>query len=126
MTALQDLLETSKSLKSNPKGPEIDFKGKTVIITGAGAGLGRIYALMFGKMGANVVVNDVSKDGAQSVVNEVVKGKLTRSRPITQSALMASHGIWQLEEKLLLRPSRPKMEMALSRSPWRSSAVYTF
>jgi len=67
------LLDVSKSLKSNPKGPEIDFKGKTVIITGAGAGLGRIYALMFGKMGANVVVNDVSKDGAQSVVQEVIK-----------------------------------------------------
>jgi len=93
MTALQDLLETSKSLKSNPKGPEIDFKGKTVIITGAGAGLGRIYALMFGKMGANVVVNDVSKDGAQSVVNEVVKGKLTRSRPMIVPALIACHGI---------------------------------
>jgi multifunctional beta-oxidation protein len=69
----QDLLKVSKSLSSNPKGPEIDFKGKTVIITGAGAGLGRIYALMFGKMGANVVVNDVSKDGAESVVQEVVK-----------------------------------------------------
>jgi multifunctional beta-oxidation protein len=74
-SSTQDLLETSKSLESNPKGSEIDFKGKTVIITGAGAGLGRIYALMFGKMGANVVVNDVSKDGAQSVVEEVVKGE---------------------------------------------------
>ena len=38
---------------------------------------------MFGKMGANVVVNDVSKDGAQSVVNEVVKGKLYHSSPPT-------------------------------------------
>lgn len=112
-------------MKSNPKGPEIDFKGKTVIITGAGAGLGRIYALMFGKMGANVVVNDVSKDGAQSVVNEVVKGKLYYSSTPSWPSLIASHDILQLVEKLSLRLSRLKTEMALSRSPWRSSAAYT-
>ncbi|WVR05503.1 hypothetical protein IAU60_002521 [Kwoniella sp. DSM 27419] len=62
----------SKSLPSNKLcEPPISFKGKTVIITGAGAGLGRDYALMFAKLGANVVVNDVSKDGAEKVVGEV-------------------------------------------------------
>lgn len=45
-----------------------------MVITGAGAGLGRSYALMFGKLGANVVVNDVTKDGAEKVVEEVKKG----------------------------------------------------
>lgn len=52
-----------------------------MIITGAGAGLGRSYALMFGKLGANVVVNDVSKDGAAKVVEEVKAGQL-RSQPL--------------------------------------------
>ncbi|KAK8869455.1 hypothetical protein IAR55_000019 [Kwoniella newhampshirensis] len=66
------LAKKSKSLSSNKQSlPPIDFKGKTVIITGAGAGLGRDYALMFGKLGANVVVNDVSSEGAEKVVGEV-------------------------------------------------------
>ncbi|CAD6586281.1 MAG: hypothetical protein TREMPRED_004380 [Tremellales sp. Tagirdzhanova-0007] len=66
------ILLQSKSLPPNKQiSPPIGFKGKTVIITGAGAGLGRTYALMFGKLGANVVVNDVSEAGAASVVKEV-------------------------------------------------------
>ncbi|MEG3062763.1 MAG: SDR family oxidoreductase [Comamonas sp.] len=41
---------------------------RTVIITGAGGGLGRAYALAFGEAGANVVVNDIRLDAAQEVV----------------------------------------------------------
>ena len=46
-------------------------KGRTVIITGAGGGLGRAYALAFAAEGANVVVNDIRLDAAQAVVDEV-------------------------------------------------------
>ena len=45
-----------------------------MIVTGAGAGLGRAYSFMYGKLGANVVVNDVSEKGANVVVDEIVKG----------------------------------------------------
>lgn len=45
-----------------------------MIVTGAGQGLGRIYALMFAHLGANVVVNDVSEKGANAVVSEITKG----------------------------------------------------
>jgi len=37
----------------------IDFEGQTVIVTGAGRGLGRLYALDLAHRGASVVVNDV-------------------------------------------------------------------
>ncbi len=44
---------------------------RTVIITGAGGGLGRAYALAFAAEGANVVVNDIRLDAAQAVAAEV-------------------------------------------------------
>jgi NAD(P)-dependent dehydrogenase (short-subunit alcohol dehydrogenase family) len=45
--------------------------GRTVIITGAGGGLGRAYALAFGAEGANVVVNDIRREAAEAVCAEV-------------------------------------------------------
>ena len=35
------------------------FDGQTVVVTGAGGGLGKAYAIFFGSRGANVVVNDL-------------------------------------------------------------------
>jgi NAD(P)-dependent dehydrogenase (short-subunit alcohol dehydrogenase family) len=61
---------------------DIDFKGKVAIVTGAGAGLGKTYALELAKRGAKVVVNDLggARDGsgasqgpAQTVVDEIKK-----------------------------------------------------
>lgn len=37
----------------------MEFNGQVVIVTGAGGGLGRIYALQFAQRGASVVVNDL-------------------------------------------------------------------
>ncbi|SEJ53581.1 NAD(P)-dependent dehydrogenase, short-chain alcohol dehydrogenase family [Pseudomonas linyingensis] len=45
--------------------------GRTVIITGAGGGLGRAYALAFAAEGANVVVNDIRQSAAEDVAGEV-------------------------------------------------------
>lgn len=44
---------------------------RSVIITGAGGGLGRAYALAFAAEGARVVVNDIRLEAAQAVVSEV-------------------------------------------------------
>lgn len=46
-------------------------EGRTVIITGAGGGLGRAYALAFAAQGANVVVNDIRREAAEAVVAEI-------------------------------------------------------
>jgi NAD(P)-dependent dehydrogenase (short-subunit alcohol dehydrogenase family) len=51
-------------------------EGKVVVVTGAGGGIGRDFALAFAAHGASVVVNDVSKDAegrssAQKVADEI-------------------------------------------------------
>ena len=40
---------------------------RTVVITGAGGGLGRAYALAFAQERANVVLNDIRAEAAQAV-----------------------------------------------------------
>jgi multifunctional beta-oxidation protein len=70
---LGELDQGSKMSSNKQASPEVRFDGQTVIVTGAAAGLGRTYALMYGKLGANVVVNDVNERGANAVVDEVVK-----------------------------------------------------
>jgi NAD(P)-dependent dehydrogenase (short-subunit alcohol dehydrogenase family) len=57
---------------------EIRFDGRTAVITGAGGGLGRTYALELGRRGANVVVNDLGgaadgTGGGSSMADAVVK-----------------------------------------------------
>jgi NAD(P)-dependent dehydrogenase (short-subunit alcohol dehydrogenase family) len=45
--------------------------GKRIVVTGAGAGLGRAYALYAGAYGANVVVNDLNVTAAAAVADEI-------------------------------------------------------
>lgn len=75
----------------------INYNDQVVIITGAGTGIGKVfvfvlilsvpyqycllnpvastsYALYFASLGAKVVINDVSKDSAQQVCDEINKG----------------------------------------------------
>jgi len=47
------------------------LKGRAVVVTGAGAGLGRAYAVGVAAAGASVVVNDIAQDGASAVVEQI-------------------------------------------------------
>ena len=56
------------------------FDGKVVVITGAGGGIGKVYALFFASRGAKVVVNDLgtshagdgnNANAADKVVDEI-------------------------------------------------------
>jgi NAD(P)-dependent dehydrogenase (short-subunit alcohol dehydrogenase family) len=48
------------------------FEGKTALVTGGGSGIGKAVALALAAEGANVVVNDLKRDVAQAVVDEIV------------------------------------------------------
>lgn len=61
--------------------PAIDFTDQVAIVTGAGRGLGRLYALDLARRGASVVVNDpggtMGGDGADTGVADRVVDEIT-------------------------------------------------
>ena len=47
------------------------FDGRTAVVTGAGQGLGKAYAMLLAERGAQVVVNDIASEAADQVVHEI-------------------------------------------------------
>jgi NAD(P)-dependent dehydrogenase (short-subunit alcohol dehydrogenase family) len=69
----------------------IDFTGQVAIVTGAGRGLGRLYAVELARRGAAVVVNDLGGsmhgDGADTSVADAVVEEIERAGGVA----VASH-----------------------------------
>jgi 3-oxoacyl-[acyl-carrier protein] reductase len=51
------------------------LEGKISLVTGGGSGIGRAIAQRFAEEGARVVVNDIHKDAAERVANEIGGGR---------------------------------------------------
>lgn len=102
--------------------------GRTVIITGAGGGLGRAYALAFGAEGANVVVNDIRREaaeavceairaaGGQGIANDDDITKLATAQRIVDAAVAAFGDVHVLVNNAGI--CRDRMFVSLSEEDW--------
>src|SRR5262249_62349807 len=47
------------------------FAGKTAVVTGAGSGMGKAFALRWGAEGMNVVIGDIQQDALDATIAEL-------------------------------------------------------
>lgn len=100
-------------------------EGRTVIVTGAGGGLGRAYALALAAEGANVLVNDVRAEAALAVANEIGAHGLEDHNDITTmagAAQIVEHAVQHFGEVHAVVNNagivRDKMFASMSEEDW--------
>lgn len=68
----------------------MNFTDQTVIVTGAGSGIGRAAALRFAELGANVVIADKNETAAREVADEAGAKALAVTVDVSDSASVRS------------------------------------
>jgi NAD(P)-dependent dehydrogenase (short-subunit alcohol dehydrogenase family) len=76
------------------------MEGKVVVVTGAGAGIGRDFARAFAAHGAKVVVNDLAKDGEGRLAADAVV-ELIRSEGGEAVAAVESVAEWDSAQRIV-------------------------
>jgi NAD(P)-dependent dehydrogenase (short-subunit alcohol dehydrogenase family) len=75
------------------------LQGKTIIVTGAGGGIGRAASLVLANAGANVVVTDIAKDAGGATVDAVRSARGTAL--FVQADLAAENEVRALVERTI-------------------------
>jgi len=68
----------------------VNFTDQTVIVTGAGSGIGRAAALRFAELGANIVIADKNEAAAREVADEAGAKALAVTVDVSDSASVRS------------------------------------
>nr|XP_020449525.1 peroxisomal multifunctional enzyme type 2 [Monopterus albus] len=79
----------------------LSFEGRVVLVTGAGGGLGREYALAFAERGASVVVNDLGGDTKGGGKNSAAADKVVEEIRAKGGKAVANYDSVEEGEKLI-------------------------
>ncbi len=66
----------------SPSEPSLDLAGRTIIVTGGGKGLGKVYCRHLAAAGAKLIVADIDGEASVEVAKEIVsKGGVAVAEP---------------------------------------------
>ncbi|TXT44323.1 MAG: Short-chain dehydrogenase/reductase sdr [Spirochaetes bacterium] len=79
----------------------MDFKGKRVLITGAGAGIGRAAAVLFARAGARVAVNSLTRRSVEATL-ALVRAECARSDCLEGQSIFVQGDVSLAEDAQML------------------------